>query len=164
MNDITWILWAVLGAILIVAEIFTPGFVLLWFGIGAFVSSFIAILGIGYPFQFLAFFFVSILLTVLSRTLFLNYFPTMAKKSGLKMGIDALPGKIGIVVSSSQGALNEAAVKIQGSIWTAYPTQGETPLEVGSRVVVEKVQGASLYVRHADAIPEWRMKELPPKE
>jgi len=35
MPDWVWILWSVLGAILIVAEIFTSGFVLLWFGIGA---------------------------------------------------------------------------------------------------------------------------------
>ena len=30
----TWILWTILGVVLVIAEVFTPGFVLLWFGIG----------------------------------------------------------------------------------------------------------------------------------
>ena len=34
MSDWLWILWCVLGLSLIVAEVFTSGFVLLWFGIG----------------------------------------------------------------------------------------------------------------------------------
>jgi len=35
MSNGIWVLWVILGGILIVAEVFTPGFVLLWFGIGA---------------------------------------------------------------------------------------------------------------------------------
>ena len=33
MENIAWILWLVLGVGLIIAEIFTLGFVLFWFGI-----------------------------------------------------------------------------------------------------------------------------------
>ena len=46
MSDWYWILWCILGAILIVAEIFTSGFVLLWFGIGALVAAFAGFVGI----------------------------------------------------------------------------------------------------------------------
>ena len=35
MANYLWIFWTILGAILIIAEVFTTGFVLLWFGIGA---------------------------------------------------------------------------------------------------------------------------------
>ena len=41
-----WVLWFILGAILIVAEIFTTGFVLLWFGIGALVAALAGFIGI----------------------------------------------------------------------------------------------------------------------
>ena len=41
-----WILWCILGAILIVAEVFTSGFVLLWFGIGALAAALAGIVGI----------------------------------------------------------------------------------------------------------------------
>ena len=40
MSDWFWVLWCILGAILIVAEMFTSGFVLLWFGIGALAAAF----------------------------------------------------------------------------------------------------------------------------
>ena len=157
MNDnFAWILWTVLGVILVIAEVFTPGFVLLWFGIGALAAALAGLFGLGYPFQFLVFILVSIVLTAASRTIFSNYFVRKGDGGGIKMGIDALPGKIGIVVSSSRGPLEEGAVKVYGSTWTAYPSEGEAPLEAGDRVVVESLKGASIYVRRVDAVPEWR--------
>jgi len=64
------------------------------------------------------------------------------------------------VVSSSQGTLHEGAVKVYGSTWTAYPAEGEEPLEAGERVAVERVQGASIYVRRIGREPDWRAKAL----
>jgi membrane protein implicated in regulation of membrane protease activity len=160
MSDVAWILWTVLGVILIVAEVFTPGFVLLWFGIGALAAAFGALIGLGYAFQFLIFFAVSISLTAASRTIFTNYFSREKSGGGLKTGVEALPGKIGTVVVSSRGALHEGAVKVFGSTWTAYPAEGEEPLEAGDRVLVERVQGASIYVRRIPAAPDWRPAAL----
>jgi membrane protein implicated in regulation of membrane protease activity len=157
-----WIFWAILGAILIVAEIFTSGFVLLWFGIGALVAAFADVIGIhNLGIQFLIFAAVSIGLTAASRTIFINYFSREKTGNSLRTGVDALPGKIGTVVSSSKGALNEGAVKVFGSTWTAYPAAGEDPLEAGERVCVESVEGASIYVRRVGAGPDWRQKALP---
>jgi membrane protein implicated in regulation of membrane protease activity len=166
MDNLVWILWCVLGLILIVAEVFTAGFVLLWFGIGALAAAFAAIVGIdSLALQFLIFAAVSIGLTVASRTIFVNYFSRERTGESLKTGVDALPGKTGIVVSSSRGALNEGAVKVFGSTWTAYPAEGEEPLEAGERVTVERIQGASIYVRRlSDSGTDWRQKALPESE
>jgi membrane protein implicated in regulation of membrane protease activity len=161
MENILWIIWSVLGAILIVAEIFTAGFVLFWFGIGALAAAFAALVGINsLAIQFLIFAVVSIGLTAASRTIFVNYFSREKTGDTLKTGVDALPGKVGTVVSSSRGALNEGAVKVFGSTWTAYPAEGEDPLEAGERVMVDSVQGASIYVRRIDGGAEWRQKSL----
>jgi membrane protein implicated in regulation of membrane protease activity len=157
MSDWLWILWAILGAILIVAEIFTTGFVLLWFGIGALVAALAAFIGIdSIVVQFLIFASISIALTAASRTIFINYFSREKTGESLRSGVDSLPGKIGTVVSSSKGALQEGAVKVFGSTWTAYPAPGELPLEAGERVCVESVEGASIYVRRVGGEPEWR--------
>ena len=164
MNGAAAILWIVLGVILIVAEVFTPGFVLLWFGIGAFAAAFASFAGLGYPFQFFVFFLVSIVLTALSRTIFVNYFTHKQSDKSLRTGVDALPGKIGTVITSSRGAMDEGAVKVFGSVWTAYPIEGEEPLEAGDRVMVERVQGASIYVRRLPAGPDWRASALPEGE
>ena len=164
MSDWFWILWCVLGAVLIVAEIFTSGFVLLWFGIGALAAAFAGIIGIdSLAIQFAIFAVVSISLTAASRTIFVNYFSRENDGPSLRSGVDALPGKVGTVVSSSKGALHEGAVKVFGSTWTAYPAPGEPPLEAGERVSVERVEGASIYVRRIGGEPEWRPKSLPDK-
>lgn len=164
-SDFAWILWVLLGVILIIAEVFTPGFVLLWFGIGALCAGLVGLVGLNsLPLQFLIFAIVSIGLTALSRTIFVNYFTREKYGRGLKTGVDSLPGKIGTVVSSSKGALNEGAVKVFGSTWTAYPSEGEEPLEAGDRVEVTRVQGASVYVRRVvTSLPDWRGAELPEK-
>lgn len=163
MENWLWIFWIVLGAILMVAEIFTSGFVLFWFGIGALAAALAGLLGItSLGLQFLIFAGVSIGLTAASRTIFVNYFSREKEGTTLRTGVDSLPGKIGTVVSSSRGALNEGAVKVYGSTWTAYPAPGEEPLEAGERVCVESVEGASIYVRRVIEGSDWRQKELPP--
>ncbi len=160
MNNWFWIAWTILGAILIVAEMFTAGFVLLWFGIGALAAALLAIVGVdSLAIQFLVFAVVSSGLTAASRTIFLNYFSREKTGQSLKTGVDALPGKIGTVVSSSRGALQEGAVKVFGSTWTAYPALGEPPLEAGERVCVDSVEGASIYVKRVGAEPDWRKIE-----
>ena len=159
MSDWVWILWCVLGAILIVAEIFTSGFVLFWFGIGALAAGFAGLIGIdSLAIQFLIFIVVSSGLTAASRTIFVNYFSREKSGTSLRSGAESLPGKIGTVVSSSHGALNEGAVKVFGSTWTAYPAAGESPLEAGERVCVESIEGASIYVRRIDAGSGWQQK------
>lgn len=161
MSNWLWIFWAVLGAILVVAEIFTSGFVLLWFGVGALVAALVGLIGVdSLAIQFLVFAAVSIGLTVSSRTIFVNYFSKERTGQSLRTGVDALPGKIGTVVSSSQGAMQEGAVKVFGSTWTAYPAPGEEPLEAGERVCVESVEGASIYVRRIGEDRDWRQKAL----
>src|SRR5918993_4508810 len=161
MSDWIWILWCVLGLALIVAEIFTSGFVLLWFGIGALAAAFAGFIGVdSLLIQFLIFAVVSTALTAASRTLFINYFSRERTGDSLRSGVDAMPGKIGTVVSSSKGALNEGAVKVFGSTWPAYPAAGEPPLEAGERVCVESVEGASIYVKRVGGEPDWRPKAL----
>ena len=155
-----WILWTILGVVLVIAEVFTPGFVLLWFGVGALAAALASFLGLGLAGQFLIFIALSVVLTALSRTIFVNYFTRPGEPEGLKVGAAKLPGQVGTVVTSSQGALQEGAVKVFGSTWTAYPAEGEPPLEAGDRVVVERLQGASIYVRRVDALPDWRGREL----
>jgi len=162
MSEWLWIFWLVLGAILIVAEVFTSGFVLLWFGIGALAAAFAGLIGIdSIALQFFIFAGVSIGLTAASRTIFVNYFSRELTGESLRTGVDALPGKIGTVVSSSKGAMQEGAVKVFGSTWTAYPAPGEEPLEAGERVCVESVEGASIYVRRVEGDRDWRQKSLP---
>ena len=156
MEQWAWIFWLVLGVGLIIAEIFTLGFVLFWFGIGAIAAAFVGFLGGGLFLQFFVFAAVSIALTAMSRTIFSKYL-SHRDEDTIKMGVDSLPGQIGTVTVASKGALKEGAVKVYGTTWTAFPIDGETNLTEGERVEVVTVKGSSIYVRRIiNELPEWR--------
>ncbi len=156
MEQAAWILWLVLGVGLIIAEVFTLGFVLLWFGVGAVAAALVGLMGGGFLLQFLVFAIVSVALTAMSRTIFAKY---LSHGDGdlVKMGVDSLPGQIGTVTLASKGALKEGAVKVYGSTWTAFPEDGETELAEGEKVEVVSVKGSSIYVRRVvRELPDWR--------
>ncbi len=155
MEQFAWIFWIILGVILIVAETMTLGFVLFWFGLGALAAAFVGWVGLGLGWQFLIFAVVSIALTAMSRTIFANLYKHQ-DENALKTGIDALPGQIGTVTAASRGTLQEGAVKVYGSIWTAFPVEDKKPLEEGEKVEVVYVKGSSIYVRRAGELPGWR--------
>ena len=152
MEQFAWVLWIVLGVVLIIAEIFTLGFVLFWFGIGALAAALAGFLGVGFLGQFLIFAIIAVALTIMSRTIFANFY-SHGDENAIKMGIDALPGQIGTVTSASKGALNEAAVKVYGSTWTAFPIDSSTPLVGCERVEVVRVQCSSIYVQKIRELP-----------
>ncbi len=155
MEEYAWILWTVLGVILIIAEVFTFGFVLFWFGIGALLAALAGWLGLGFSWQFLIFAVVSTALTVMSRTIFANLYQNK-NENALKTGMDSLPGQIGTVTSASRGALQEAAVKVFGSTWTAFPVDDKQPLQEGEKVQVVEIKGSSIYVQRVGELPGWR--------
>ncbi|HWN97827.1 MAG TPA: NfeD family protein [Blastocatellia bacterium] len=152
-------LWLILGVLFIVAEIFTTGFVLLWFGVGALIAGLLAFLGLGPPFQVVAFLAVSIALTIASRTIFERVLMRGSPGRELKTGMESLPGRVGVVVTSSEGPLAEGAVRIFGSTWRAFPSKDEGPLREGERVQIDRVEGASVYVRKVDEEPSWRTRD-----
>lgn len=158
MSDI-WYIWLILGALFIVAEMFTAGFVLLWFGIGALAAALLALTGlVGLPVQILTFLVVSIALTVASRTIFERFLMRGSPGRALKTGMDSLPGTIGVVVEPSKGAMQEGAVRVFASTWRAFPCEGEDPLEEGEQVEIDRVDGATVYVRRVASEPSWRAR------
>jgi membrane protein implicated in regulation of membrane protease activity len=156
MESFAWVLWILLGAVLIVAEIFTLGFVLFWFGVGALAAALGGYLGLNIYLQFLIFSVVSISLTAASRTIF-SHRLALGEGPDLKTGVETLPGKIGTVTIASQGAMNEGEVKVYGSIWKAFPEDGETPLVQGEKVAVVRIEGSTLYVQNSEKqLAGWR--------
>jgi membrane protein implicated in regulation of membrane protease activity len=150
MEQFAWIGWTIFGVLLLVAEIFTLGFVLFWFGIGALIAALAGFLGVGFLGQFLIFAVVSISLTFLSRKIFHGY-----QNKDILTGIDSIIGQIGTVSDSSKGALNKGEVKVFGSTWSALSEDGENLLE-GEKVEVLRVKGTTIYVQKYKELPEWR--------
>jgi membrane protein implicated in regulation of membrane protease activity len=143
-----WLIWLIIAAIFVAAEVFTPGFFLLWFGVGALAAAIMAMLGVGsFAAQMLVFLLVSVALVIASRTIFDRFLNRPADANQLRSGIETIIGQVGTVVESSRGALNEGAVRVYGSVWTAFPAEGERPLREGDSITVERIEGNAIYVR-----------------
>lgn len=152
--SLAWVIWLIIAAIFIVAEVLTPGFFLLWFGVGALAAAIVALLGLSsLAAQTLVFLIVSVALVIASRTILERFFNRPADANRFRAGIETIIGQIGTVVESSRGALNEGAVSVYGSVWTAFPAEGERPLQEGDSVAVERIEGNAIYVRRTALHP-----------
>lgn len=160
-----WIIWLLIAAILIAGEAATTGFFLLWFGVGAIVAAVLALLGVtSLAIQITAFLIVSILLVIFSRTILQTYLPRTSGDAELKTGVEKMIGKVVTVVTASQGIRNECAVKTSGSVWTAFPVEGEAPLIEGESVEIERIEGNTIYVRRNNPRREFLFTETSEKQ
>jgi membrane protein implicated in regulation of membrane protease activity len=152
-----WQLWLLAAVIVGALEIALPGFVLLWFAVGALAASLAAALGLGINLQLTLFILVSVALFAASRTIFKKAF--MRNAASMKTGVEAMVGQEAVVTE----ALTEGhggTVRINGELWSARPL-GE-PVPVGERVIVEQVEGLKLWVRRPAAsleVPSKKKKE-----
>jgi membrane protein implicated in regulation of membrane protease activity len=143
-----WIVWLIVAAFFIAAEVFTPGFFLLWFGVGALVAALMAMAGIGgMAGQMIVFLAVSAALVVASRTIFERFLIRRRGDDEVRTGVDRMIGQVGTVVEPSRGALHQGAVKLLGTVWTAFPAEGEGELAEGDTVTIERLDGNSVFVR-----------------
>src|SRR5581483_5862908 len=79
-----WLIWVVIAAVLIAAEVMTTGFVLLWFGVGALAAA-LALVGVSsIAVQMTVFLIVSVLLVIASRTIFDRFLKPASPKGELK--------------------------------------------------------------------------------
>jgi inner membrane protein len=147
-TNLMWLIWLILAAVFTVAEVFTTGFVLLWFGVGAAVAALLALLGVeSLTMQVVSFLLVSVALVIASRTIFERFFVRASLDNELRTGVAQMVGQVGTVTEASHGVLNEAAVKAYGAVWTALPLADEAPLQEGEAVLIERIEGNTVYVR-----------------
>jgi membrane protein implicated in regulation of membrane protease activity len=137
-----WWVWMALAALFIVGEIFTQGFFLLWFGIGAAVAGLLAILGLGVGWQLGAFVVVSGVLFVVSRRLA----EKISKKQPPGIGADRFVGLEGIVLEKIDNVKNTGRVRVQKDEWRADSETGELIPE-GEKIVVTRLDGTHMVVK-----------------
>ena len=139
-----WHVWIVVGLGLILAEMVIAGFFLLWFGVGAFLASLLAFLGLSQNIQIVVFLASSFVLLVFSRTIFKSVLLRAPEKVATNM--EALRGRKGITVKAIEGALKPGEVKVGGEMWAAVCDEG-TRIAEGATVEVLEVVGNKVRVK-----------------
>lgn len=139
--------WFIIALVFFILEIVTPGFVLLWFGVGAAVSGVLSLIGVHDVWTLtIVFVVVSIVLVALSRTFFKSFFMRKSPGSTLKTNMDALLDKVGLVTERIDLERSTGRVTIDGQDWSAKSADGAL-IEAEARVAVTGFEGARLIVK-----------------
>jgi membrane protein implicated in regulation of membrane protease activity len=137
-----WVVWVVIAVVLIVAEATTTAFVAIYFGVAALAAAGLAVLGLAVALQLVAFGALAVGALLLTRPALRR---AMGRSSGLRTGVDAMQGKIGIVTAPI-AELNPGQVKVGGEMWTARSFYDGESIPAGTRVEVVKVEGVTALV------------------
>lgn len=147
--DVWFWVWAGLAAILIVGEMFTAGFFLLPFGLGAAAAAGMNFAGLGIGWQWATFLAVAAVLLFSMR----RFADRVTHEPPERVGIDRLIGKPGTVIESVEPGDGGGRVRIDREEWRA-DAEGTETLPVGTRVIVERIVGTHVIVRAATETKE----------
>lgn len=137
-----YLIWFIAGGILIVAEILLPGFVVVWFGIGALAAGLAALLGAGHAIQVVVFAVVSVG-SLIPAKMFLK---KKEKEPTLRVGAERVIGMTGRATKPIHpGEFGE--VKVDGDVWIA---KSDTQIAADELIVVDKINGTHLVVHKKD--------------
>lgn len=137
-----WLIWMILAAIFIVGEIFTAGFFIMWFGIGAAVAGILALLGAAPGWQLAAFVLVSLVLVLVSR----KFANKITKEQPPGIGANRFVGKQGVVLEEINNSKGSGRVRMDREDWRAESEDGSI-LPSGERVITVKIEGTHLIVK-----------------
>jgi membrane protein implicated in regulation of membrane protease activity len=139
------ILWAVLGFLLILAELLVPAFVLIWFGLGALLlaACVYVLAGLSLTMQLLLWTLFSVGLT----GLWFGYLRPQSFKSSAGLSDAEAVGEIGLLISPvapyQRGRVRFQKPMLGAEVWDCIADQS---LPAGRRVRVRKVEGSLLKV------------------
>lgn len=133
----TALLWAALGILLLVVEMMTGTFVILFFGVSALVVALAKWLGLdNWTIEVITFAVVGMLMLLIFRKkLKASFSPASGFKHEQSLRLTAL-----------LPASGEATIEYQGSLWTVANTTNEE-IPAGAVVEVVKTEGVKLFVK-----------------
>lgn len=139
-----WWIWLVLGFLLLLVEVLTPGgFYIVFFGLAAIVVALASAAGLEGPLWVQGLLFA--ILSVAGLALFRK--PLMKKLHRGQAGkeVDSLVGETAIAMGDiAADGIGQA--ELRGSAWNARNV-GAAPVLRGQRCTVERVEGLMLWVR-----------------
>ncbi len=138
-----WQVWLVAALLLFVAEMLAPGFWLLSVAVGCLAAGLVSLVAPGVLVPALTFAAGTLLSLVGLRPFLLRHLHPSAGE--LRTNVDALVGKVGIVSERIDPGTGKGRVLVEGEDWRGASLM-DTALEPGTRVMVVRVEGATLYV------------------
>ena len=141
-----WIIWLLAACLLGVGEMHQGGFYLAPFALGAAVAALLGILGVGVGLSAIAF-------LISSGIVFATLRPVARRHRQLppsiRTGAAALIGRHAMVLERIANHEGVGCVKIDGGeVWTARSYDENEVIDVGERVEIVEIRGATALVMH----------------
>jgi membrane protein implicated in regulation of membrane protease activity len=144
-NAAAELLWFIAGLIMLFAELAMPGFVIIFFGIGAWITALAIWLGLVNTFsaQLVTFLVSSMVSLVLFRKKGMRYFGgKISGKLAPEQSLDDIKGEKAVVVNAIKPRSLDGKVEFNGTMWTA-----ESDVEIAPGAVVEVVERTNLTLK-----------------
>ena len=136
--------WLGLIVAFIAVEAATVNLVSIWFIGGAVAGLVCEILDVPALLQWTVFIAVSAGLLALLRPVLKKYLRVKPTKTNA----DRLVGQEALVTEQIDNLRETGAIRINGVLWTAKSAD-DTQIPIGTRVVIERIEGAKVYVKPA---------------
>jgi membrane protein implicated in regulation of membrane protease activity len=141
LQILAWV-WIVLAIVFLVTEIFTTGFFIAIFGVGALLAGIAAFLGLGVVGQLVVFVLSSAFGLIVIRP----FAERVSSKGSQGMAIDRVIGKRAVVLETIDPMANTGMVRMETEEWRAESVDNIV-IPKGSVVEVVGVEGVRLQVR-----------------
>jgi len=137
------LLWFIVGLLLFLLELVLPGFVIFFFGVGAWATAFVCLLfNPGVNIQILIFAVVSVLsLVTLRRIIQKKFF--YGRNNSSELIEDEFTGKEAIVLSQIKPG-KKGRIEFKGTVWTA---ESDTEIDEGETVIIVSKDNFNLKVK-----------------
>ncbi|HEY2142435.1 MAG TPA: NfeD family protein [Solirubrobacteraceae bacterium] len=140
-----WIIWLVAACALGVGEMHQGGFYLAPFAVGAVLAALVSLAGVGALLG-------GIVFVVASAIVFATLRPVARRHRrvppSIRTGAAALVGRPAVVLERIANDEGVGCVKVGGEVWTARSYDEDEVIDVGERVEVVEIRGATALVMH----------------
>ncbi|MGN0621638.1 MAG: NfeD family protein [Porcipelethomonas sp.] len=135
------ILWGVVFAVMVIAELATLQLVSIWFAAGAAAAFVAALFHLGMGMQLFLFILVSVLLLSVTRPLLKKITVGNIQPTNTELDI----GKTATVIEEINNAMDTGRARLNGVDWKAVSSD-DTVIEAGKIVKINDIKGTKLFV------------------
>jgi len=139
------LLWFIVGLVLLLAELALPGLVIIFFGIGAWITALAIWLGLATSFsaQLVTFLVSSVASLILFRKQGMRYFGgRISGKLAPDQSLDDIRGEKAVAVNAIKPKSLDGKVEFNGTVWAA-----ESDVDIAPGAVVEVVERTNLTLK-----------------
>ena len=137
-----WQFWLIIAGLFFVGEIFTLGFLIFWFGIGALFAMIVSFFTTNIIIQTTVFLITSTIFILATKPLVKKFVDV----KNTNTNVFSIIGKKALVIKDIDPIHSSGQIKLNGEVWSAE-TENDEIIKKGSEVEVLKINGVKAIVK-----------------